>query len=198
MRAILDALKDPQRRVWLFDSFEGLPKPDPESFQQDKDDPHWRYAFCLAVRLEQVKDNFEKYELLDERTQFVKGWFRDTIPHPRSQISQFCAWMVICTNQHGLCSTTSIQKCRRADLLSLTTTERFRHAGRLSTIFVQSNPYCRRSPQLIGQGSSGVSSRCGSNRQEIRTAGELLRCSASIGAFAAQRKRLVSRNTGLI
>jgi len=72
MRAILDALKDPQRRVWLFDSFEGLPKPDPESFQQDKDDPHWRYAFCLAVRLEQVKDNFEKYELLDERTQFVK------------------------------------------------------------------------------------------------------------------------------
>ena len=29
MRAILDVLKDRQRKVWLFDSFEGLPKPDP-------------------------------------------------------------------------------------------------------------------------------------------------------------------------
>jgi hypothetical protein len=81
MRAILDVLKDRQRRVWLFDSFEGLPKPDSESFPQDKDDPHWTYSSCLAVSLKQVKDNFEKYELLDERTQFVKGWFRDTIPH---------------------------------------------------------------------------------------------------------------------
>ena len=81
MRAILDVLKDRQRKVWLFDSFEGLPKPDPESFPQDKDDHHWTYSFCLAVSLKQVQDNFEKYELLDERTQFVKGWFRDTIPH---------------------------------------------------------------------------------------------------------------------
>ncbi len=81
MRAILDVLKDRQRKVWLFDSFEGLPKPDPESFPQDKDDHHWTYSFCLAVSLKQVRDNFEKYELLDERTQFVKGWFRDTIPH---------------------------------------------------------------------------------------------------------------------
>jgi O-methyltransferase len=81
MRAVLEALKDRNRKVWLFDSFEGLPKPDSASFPKDKDDPHWTYAHYLSVSLEQVKANFAKYELLDERTQFVKGWFRDTIPN---------------------------------------------------------------------------------------------------------------------
>jgi O-methyltransferase len=68
------------RKVWLFKSFEGLPKPDSEAFPKDKDDPRWTYAPYLSVSLEQFNANFAKYELLDERTQFVKGWFRDTIP----------------------------------------------------------------------------------------------------------------------
>src|SRR5271165_2777210 len=80
MRAMLDAFGDEQRQVWLFDSFEGLPKPDSQSFPKDKDDLHWTLSSYLGVSLGQVKDNFSRYELLDARTHFVKGWFRDTIP----------------------------------------------------------------------------------------------------------------------
>jgi O-methyltransferase len=80
MRAILDACGDDQRRVWLFDSFEGLPRPDFQSFPKDRDDSLWTFSAYLGVSLSQVKDNFRRYELLDERTHFVKGWFRDTIP----------------------------------------------------------------------------------------------------------------------
>ena len=27
-----------------------------------------------------MKNNFRKYDLLDERVQFLKGWFKDTLP----------------------------------------------------------------------------------------------------------------------
>jgi O-methyltransferase len=34
----------------------------------------------LAISLEQVRANFEKYDLLDEQVVFLKGWFCDTLP----------------------------------------------------------------------------------------------------------------------
>jgi O-methyltransferase len=34
----------------------------------------------LAVSLEQVKANFDRYGLLDDQVRFLKGWFRDTLP----------------------------------------------------------------------------------------------------------------------
>jgi Macrocin-O-methyltransferase (TylF) len=34
----------------------------------------------LAISLNQVKRNFEKYGLLDQQVHFLKGWFRDTLP----------------------------------------------------------------------------------------------------------------------
>jgi hypothetical protein len=80
MRAALEAYGDTTRSVWLFDSFEGLPKGDGSAYPLDKDDPHWMLAPYLGVNLEQVQANFSQYELLDDRTKFVKGWFRDTIP----------------------------------------------------------------------------------------------------------------------
>ena len=81
MRAVLAAAGDQLRNVWLFDSFQGLPKPDPNSFPKDEGDAHWTYSDYLGVSLNQVKANFERYELLDERARFVPGWFRDTIPN---------------------------------------------------------------------------------------------------------------------
>ncbi|MBV9154915.1 MAG: TylF/MycF family methyltransferase [Acidobacteriaceae bacterium] len=81
MRATLAAAGDQVRNTWLFDSFEGLPKPDPNSFPKDEGDSLWAFSSYLGVSLDQVKANFERYELLDERTQFVRGWFRDTIPN---------------------------------------------------------------------------------------------------------------------
>lgn len=79
MRSILSAYGDTSRRVWVCDSFEGLPPPDPATYPQDAGDTHVTYSE-LAISLEQVKSNFAKYGLLDEQVRFVKGWFKDTLP----------------------------------------------------------------------------------------------------------------------
>jgi O-methyltransferase len=79
MRAVLKAYGDRERTVWVADSFQGLPRPDAARYPADAGDPHWSFA-PLAVSLDQVKANFERYGLLDERVRFLKGWFRDTLP----------------------------------------------------------------------------------------------------------------------
>lgn len=79
MRAILKAFDITDRIVWAADSFEGLPKPNVEKYAADKDDIFYTYNE-LKVSLEQVKENFRKYGLLDEQVRFLKGWFRDTLP----------------------------------------------------------------------------------------------------------------------
>jgi O-methyltransferase len=66
-----------QRKIWLFDSFEGLPKPE---LQQDAGDQHHTYR-QLKVSLEEVKRNFDKVRLLKDNVKFVKGWFKDTTPN---------------------------------------------------------------------------------------------------------------------
>lgn len=86
MRAILAAFADPDRIVWACDSFEGLPEPDLERYPQDAElelspeSPAVLMKKYLAVSVEQVRDNFERYGLLDDRVHFVKGWFRDSLP----------------------------------------------------------------------------------------------------------------------
>jgi O-methyltransferase len=78
MRGVLDAWGDTERNVWLADSFEGLPPPDVDKYPADIGDKFYTYPE-LSVSLEQVKTNFEKYGLLDERVKFLKGWFKDTL-----------------------------------------------------------------------------------------------------------------------
>ncbi len=34
----------------------------------------------FAVSLEEVRKNLKAYDLLDEQCEFLKGWFRDTLP----------------------------------------------------------------------------------------------------------------------
>ena len=80
MRGVLDAWSDSTRIVWLADSFEGLPPPDEEKYPADKDDKFYTFPE-LAVSLEQVKRNFQKYGLLDNQVKFLKGWFKDTLPN---------------------------------------------------------------------------------------------------------------------
>jgi O-methyltransferase len=77
MRAVLAAASDVSRNVWLFDSFQGLPKPDVQAFPQDEPDRLWTFNNYLCVSVEEVKANLKRFNLLDERTQFVAGWFRD-------------------------------------------------------------------------------------------------------------------------
>ncbi len=81
MRAVLAAYGIDDRRVFVADSFEGLPKPDTRKYPSDKGDRHHVYKAYLAVSKEEVEDNFRKYGLLDNQVVFLKGWFKDTLPH---------------------------------------------------------------------------------------------------------------------
>lgn len=85
MRAILRAYGVSDRTVWLADSFAGLPEPGERSHSTDKclgssisiaalND------LLLSVPMETVKENFSRYDLLDEQVRFLKGWFRETLP----------------------------------------------------------------------------------------------------------------------
>lgn len=78
-RAVLAAHGIQDRRVWVADSFAGLPPPDPK-YPSDQGDQHSTFT-QLQVSLEQVQGNFRKYGLLDEQVSFLKGWFKDTLPH---------------------------------------------------------------------------------------------------------------------
>lgn len=80
MRAILAAYGITDRRVFVADSFMGLPEPDDAHYSQDEGDMHHSFDY-LAVTQEQVKENFRKYGLLDEQVIFLEGWFKDTLPN---------------------------------------------------------------------------------------------------------------------
>lgn len=79
MRAVLEAYGDTERQVWVADSFQGLPQPDPGRWPAEAGDEHWTRE-QLAVPVEEVKANFARYGLLDERVRFLVGWFKDTLP----------------------------------------------------------------------------------------------------------------------
>jgi O-methyltransferase len=80
MRAVLKAYGDTRRRVFVADSFQGLPLPDVERYPQDSGDTHYALAPFLGVSLEDVQSNFARYGLLDEQVHFLPGWFKDTLP----------------------------------------------------------------------------------------------------------------------
>jgi O-methyltransferase len=77
-RAALEAYGDAVRRVWLADSFRGLPKPDP-SYPADAGINLHKFKE-LAVSVDQVRANFKRYGLLDERVVFLEGWIKDSLP----------------------------------------------------------------------------------------------------------------------
>ena len=73
MRAILAAYGVADRRVWVVDSFAGLPP-----VGRETDPCEWEQG-DLAVSLETVKNNFSRYGLLDDQVVFLKGYFSDTL-----------------------------------------------------------------------------------------------------------------------
>ena len=64
------------RKVWLANSFEGMPVPT----KDDLGDPDLSGVSYLSIPLEQVKANFQRFRLLDNQVRFIKGWFSDTLP----------------------------------------------------------------------------------------------------------------------
>ena len=79
MRAVLKIYGDASRRVWVADSFQGLPKPNAKQYPADRWNPLWM-APQLAVSMEEVKKNFSRYGLLDDQVCFLPGWFDETLP----------------------------------------------------------------------------------------------------------------------
>jgi hypothetical protein len=87
MRAVLAAYDVHDRLVWLADSFCGLPPPNPERYPHDLG-MHFEGFTDLAVPLDVVKDNFERYGLLDDSVRFVAGLFSQTLSGiPSSQFA---------------------------------------------------------------------------------------------------------------
>lgn len=84
MRGVLKAYGDQNRTVWVSDSFEGLPEPDKTRFPKEAafhDGRIMQQVYRrMAAALPQVRANFEAYGLLDSQVQFLKGWFKDTLP----------------------------------------------------------------------------------------------------------------------
>ncbi|MBE0480811.1 MAG: class I SAM-dependent methyltransferase [Dehalococcoidia bacterium] len=63
------------RRVWLFDSFEGLPKP------TEKDGEKARKCFWWCHGdLGKVRDILARLQIPGDRVSIIKGWFQDTFP----------------------------------------------------------------------------------------------------------------------
>jgi O-methyltransferase len=73
MRGILEAYGDTDRKVWVADSFEGLPPLDRAR------NPDF-YEGQMAVSVDDVRENFAGYGLLDDRVRFLKGFFNKTLP----------------------------------------------------------------------------------------------------------------------
>ena len=79
MRGVLRALGVTDRRVWVADSFRGLPPPSADRFPADAGDEHHRVPE-LAVSVDTVRENFRRYGLLDDQVVFLEGWFGETLP----------------------------------------------------------------------------------------------------------------------
>lgn len=79
MRGVLAAYADPSRRVWVADSFRGLPPPNADRYPADRGAALHR-CDALAIPRARVEANFAAYGLLGARVRFLEGWFADTLP----------------------------------------------------------------------------------------------------------------------
>lgn len=76
--AFLSLRAENTRKVYLADSFSGLPKPS-EQFEQDRSDIHHTIGYLSASEAE-VRANFGRYLVPLEGVEFVSGYFQDTMP----------------------------------------------------------------------------------------------------------------------
>ena len=78
MRGVLLAYGVTDRTVWVADSFQGLPEPNIEKYPQDANE--WMHeADELAIPADEVRANFERFDLLDDQVQFIEGFFSETL-----------------------------------------------------------------------------------------------------------------------
>jgi hypothetical protein len=80
MRAFLQAHGCTTRKVWVADSFQGIPITTAESHPLDRGMALHQHNGVLSVTLETVRENFQCYGMLDGQVEFLPGWFKDTLP----------------------------------------------------------------------------------------------------------------------
>lgn len=83
------------RKLWLFDSFEGLPQPTEKDgflggqFQQiDLAGKLVSIGECVGPLEEVQKLFFEKLKISKDRVLFKKGWFQETLPGSRQEVGK--------------------------------------------------------------------------------------------------------------
>ena len=79
MRGLLEAWGVHDRKVWVADSFQGLPPPSAAPDLALGLDFSANKFPALAVDLDTVIGTFGAYDLLDDQVKFLKGWFKDTL-----------------------------------------------------------------------------------------------------------------------
>jgi len=75
--------EDKIRKVWVCDSFEGLPKN-----RTNNDGPGWSKMEALRVSENAVAQNFRNFDLFDGNVKFVKGYFVNSLPKIRDDITE--------------------------------------------------------------------------------------------------------------
>src|SRR5581483_6956752 len=78
MKGTLKVHGDDNRKVFVADSFEGLPPPDSDKYPSDNDHP-LHLIEPLAISKEEVGRNFVAYALLDSNVIFVKEFFETSL-----------------------------------------------------------------------------------------------------------------------
>jgi hypothetical protein len=79
MRGLLKAHNVTDRRVWVADSFSGVPAADPERYPADAGLSFSDVRY-LSVSADEVRRSFARYSLLDDQVVFAEGLFKDTLP----------------------------------------------------------------------------------------------------------------------
>lgn len=85
------ALGDENREFWFFDSYEGLPEPTDEDYQNGEAGDYVGELVegsCLGT-IEQVSELFfDKLNLPKDKITLVKGWFQDTVPSYKDKVGE--------------------------------------------------------------------------------------------------------------
>jgi len=91
--AAFDCTSTFNRKLWLFDSFEGLPEPTSEDFDQNKCETGAHVqplckGSCLGLLGEVKELMLKKFGFPRDKVFLVKGWFKNTIPIEKQKIGQ--------------------------------------------------------------------------------------------------------------
>lgn len=79
------------RKVWLFDSFEGLPEPTDKDFLNGTKTAGdfirpLNKGSCLGEYEKVKKIFFSKFKINKEKVRIIKGWFQETLPQYKDKI----------------------------------------------------------------------------------------------------------------